>query len=108
MVEGLRPLTDRVGRDLARDAILEAHARHESSQQLQTPAMRYRDLLAVVHRRLAEEWGVPVRWGVCLRRGFQLPTSSAATVEPSMMSVRRDMPRHLTVLPGGGSRPRAR
>ena len=39
---------------------------------------------------------------------FQLPTSSAATVEPSTMSVRRDMPRHMTVLPGGGSLPRAR
>jgi 2-haloalkanoic acid dehalogenase type II len=69
MVEGLRPLTDRVGRDLTRDAILEAHARHESSQQLQTPAMRYRDLLAVVHRRLAEEWGVPVKWGECVAYG---------------------------------------
>ena len=43
-----------------------------------------------------------------LHETFQLPTSSAATVEPSTMSVRRDMPRHMTVLPGGGSLPRAR
>ena len=27
---------------------------------------------------------------------------------PSMMSMRRDQPRHITVLPGGGSRARAR
>src|SRR4051794_7169255 len=31
---------------------------------------------------------------VSLRGRFQLPTSPAATVEPSVMSVRRDMPRH--------------
>src|SRR4051794_9157083 len=47
-------------------------------------------------------------FAVSVRPGFQLPTSPAATVEPSVMSVRRDMPRHMTVLPGGGSRPRAR
>jgi 2-haloalkanoic acid dehalogenase type II len=58
MVEALRPLTGKVGRPLSRNEILEAHAFHESSQQLQTPAMRYRDLLAVVHKRLAEQWGV--------------------------------------------------
>ena len=62
MIEALKPLTDKVGRALTRDDILEAHARHESAQQLQTPAKLYRDLLAVVYRRLAEEWGVAARW----------------------------------------------
>ena len=45
---------------------------------------------------------------VLVDSGFQLPTSPAATVAPSVMSVRRDMPRHITLVPGGGSRPRAR
>ena len=58
MIEGLKNLTSRVERDLSRDDILEAHARHESSQQSWTPAMRYRDLLPIVYKRLAEEWGV--------------------------------------------------
>jgi 2-haloacid dehalogenase len=58
MVAALEPLTSRTRRALTRDDILEAHARHESSQQRQTPAMRYRDLLPIVHKRLAEEWGV--------------------------------------------------
>jgi FMN phosphatase YigB (HAD superfamily) len=40
MVEALLPLTSRVDFDLSRDDILQAHARHESSQQLQTPSMR--------------------------------------------------------------------
>jgi 2-haloalkanoic acid dehalogenase type II len=62
MIEALEPLTSRVGRALTRDDILAAHARHESSQQLQTPAMPYRRLLAVVHKRLAEEWQVAASW----------------------------------------------
>ena len=48
MVEALKALTDRVQRPLTRDQILEAHARHESSQQHYTPAKRYRDLLPIV------------------------------------------------------------
>ncbi|WP_119461407.1 haloacid dehalogenase type II [Rhodospirillaceae bacterium SYSU D60014] len=66
MVEALVPLTRRVegsrGRPLSRDEILEAHARHESAQQRWTPTRRYSDLLAVVYKRLAEEWGVTVGW----------------------------------------------
>ena len=51
MIEALRPLTSKASRKLTRDQILEAHARHESSQQVQTPAKPYRDLLATVYRR---------------------------------------------------------
>lgn len=69
MVTALQPLADRAKRKLSRDAILEAHARHESSQQLTTPAKRYSDLLAVVCKRLAEEWGVPLGWDECLVYG---------------------------------------
>jgi putative hydrolase of the HAD superfamily len=69
MVEGLQPLLARTGRELSRNDILEAHARHESSQQRQTPAMPYKRLLAVVYRRLAEEWGVTASWAECLEYG---------------------------------------
>lgn len=69
MVAGLEPLTSRLSSALSRDEILQAHARHESAQQAQTPAMRYCDLLPVVYRRLAEEWGVPVSWTECLSYG---------------------------------------
>jgi 2-haloacid dehalogenase len=65
MVNGVKPLTDRLGRELSRDEILEAHARHESSQQAQTPGMKYSDLLAIVYRRLAEEWGTQASWDEC-------------------------------------------
>ncbi len=62
MIEALAPLTRRAGRTLSRDQILEAHASHESAQQRSTPARRYSELLAVVYKRLAEQWGVPAGW----------------------------------------------
>jgi 2-haloacid dehalogenase len=51
MIEALKPLTSKTSRTLTRDEILEAHARHESSQQVQT------------------EWGVPTGWSDCVAYG---------------------------------------
>jgi len=68
----MQPLSGLVGksrRTLTRDMILEAHARHESTQQRQTPAMRYCDLLSIVYKRLAEEWGVAVNADECQEYG---------------------------------------
>src|SRR5690349_17388014 len=39
---------------------------------------------------------------------FQLPTIFAPMMAPNPISVRRDMPRHMTMFPGGGSCARAR
>ena len=58
MVDGLKPLISRLKNKPSRNQILEAHARHESSQQSWTPAKPYNELLAIVYKRLAEEWGV--------------------------------------------------
>jgi 2-haloacid dehalogenase len=69
MVEALKPLSGQVRKPLGRDAILEAHARHESAQQISTPAMKYSELLAVVYKRLAEEWDVAASWDDCLAYG---------------------------------------
>ena len=69
MIAGLEPLTRRVSRALTRDEILEAHAVHESTAQAQTPAKRYSDVLALVYRRLAEDWGVAVSWEDCRTYG---------------------------------------
>lgn len=65
MAAALSPLTSRLSPALSRDAILAAHARHESSQQVATPAMKYSELLAVVYKRLAEEWGIAASWADC-------------------------------------------
>lgn len=69
IIEALTPLTNALGGRLTRNAILEAHARHESHQQRQTPYKRYRELLAIVYRRLAEEWGVKTSWDACIAYG---------------------------------------
>src|SRR5512143_3462115 len=73
MILALAPLTSRVARSLTRNEILEAHARHESSQQRQTPTKRYAEILATVYRRLAEEWRVSVTWDECLDYGQSIP-----------------------------------
>ena len=76
MVTALKPLTDRVaretGRELTRDQILEAHAHHESTTQRWTPAKKYYELLPVVYRRLAEEWGTAVTWEECVAYGLSV------------------------------------
>jgi 2-haloacid dehalogenase len=69
MLAGLSPLTDRLKHNLTHNEILEAHARHESAQQLQTPTKPYREVLAIVYRRLAEEWRIPVDWDQCIQYG---------------------------------------
>lgn len=66
---GLKNLIERVKPALTRDQVLEAHARHESSQQKYTPAKRYQDLLPIVYKRLAEEWGVPFTHEECVAYG---------------------------------------
>jgi 2-haloalkanoic acid dehalogenase type II len=69
MVAALAPLTDKLDGRLTRDQILEAHARYESGQQKQTPYKKYSELLAIVYKRLAEEWEVSVSWNECTNYG---------------------------------------
>ena len=45
---------------------------------------------------------------VSLRSAFQLPTLLICKAAPSAMSFNRERPRHMTMLPGGGSLARAR
>ena len=56
----LRDLMHSAGLSGAAEKTLEAFARHESAQEITTPGMRYSQLLAVVFRHLAQEWGVEV------------------------------------------------
>lgn len=65
MIAALKPLTSEVSRPLSRDEILQAHARHESTQQAQVPTRLYSQILSVVYKRLAEQWGVSVTVEEC-------------------------------------------
>lgn len=69
MIAALEPLTRRVTPVLSRNRILETHARYEAQQERQTPTTRYRDLLPVVYKRMAEEWGVAAGWDECVEYG---------------------------------------
>ncbi|MDE0304463.1 MAG: haloacid dehalogenase type II [Albidovulum sp.] len=60
ILNGLEPLTSQLNGRMTRDQILEIHAYYESKQQRLTPNLKYSDLLAVVFRRIAEEWRIPI------------------------------------------------
>jgi 2-haloalkanoic acid dehalogenase type II len=72
MSDALEGLVARVARPLTRDQVLQAHARHESEQQRQTPTKLYRDVLPIVYKRLAEEWGVQVSISQCEEYGLSV------------------------------------
>jgi len=60
IIENLAPLTSQVAQDLSRDDILDAHGRLEHAQQSNTPAMNYRQILAIIYMKLAAEWRVEI------------------------------------------------
>jgi 2-haloacid dehalogenase len=60
IVNALGPLAKRAKAPEGRDQLLQAFAQHESAQQVLTPAMPYSQLLSVVYKRLAKEWGIAV------------------------------------------------
>jgi 2-haloacid dehalogenase len=80
----IQPLAAKCQMPLDRNKVLEDFGRHESAQQGETPALRYSDLLALVHRRLAAEWDVPAsdeehrRFGQSVRDWPAFPDSPDA------------------------------
>lgn len=88
MIDGLSGLTAKAagaGVALGRDQILQAHARHESTLQRYTPAKRYCDLLAVVYKRLAEQWGVAASVDECEKYGRSVRSWPAFADSPGAL-----------------------
>lgn len=56
----LMPLARKAKVSETRDQLLQIFAQHESAQEEATPAMAYSQLLSVVYKRLAQEWGIAV------------------------------------------------
>ncbi len=87
ILAALGPLLARLPAPPSRNAVLEAFARHESAQEAATPALRYSALLAKVHRRLAEDWGIGPdeeaanRFGASVSDWPPFPDSAAALAE---------------------------
>ncbi|MDA8048963.1 MAG: haloacid dehalogenase type II [Rhodospirillales bacterium] len=82
----LVPLQAKLPEPPARDAVLEAFARHESAQEAETPAMRYPELLAKVHRRLATEWGIAADEELEKRFGASVPDWPAFSDSPDALA----------------------
>lgn len=59
ILAALDPWLKRVGVDKTPDEILAAFARHESTQEAETPGLLYPKILERVHGRMAGEWHVP-------------------------------------------------
>jgi 2-haloacid dehalogenase len=72
LLRALDPTRTNVRVNLSDEEVLTAFARHESAQQAETPAMLYSDVLAAVHRRLCDEWGIPATEAQCHAFGESL------------------------------------
>ena len=65
ILAALRPLRERIEPSLDAGDVLAAFARFEGLQQRATPTKPYRDILAIVYKRLAEAWGQTASWSAC-------------------------------------------
>ena len=59
MYAALKPWLENHGLILSPATVLETFAEHEATQQAETPSLRYAELLATVHKRLARHWRIP-------------------------------------------------
>jgi 2-haloalkanoic acid dehalogenase type II len=69
----LQPLVRAAQLRAGRDEVLAQFARHEAAQEALTPAMLYPQLLAEVHRQLAEDWDVSIDAGAHRAFGNSVP-----------------------------------
>ncbi|MDJ0836753.1 MAG: haloacid dehalogenase type II [Acidobacteriota bacterium] len=58
ILQALWPLAVKSAESPEHDRILEDFGAEESAQELETPDLNYREILARVHRRLAHRWGL--------------------------------------------------
>lgn len=83
--DALRPLVERSDIPVDREKVLETFARHESAQEAETPTMKYSDLLTVVHRRIAAEWGTKTTFDEDQRFGLSVPDWPAFSDTPDAL-----------------------
>jgi 2-haloacid dehalogenase len=73
LYRALADLRSAAGVSADREEVLAEFATHEAAQQAATPAMLYPQLLAQVHRRLAQAWGAKVNEAAHLAFGRSVP-----------------------------------
>jgi 2-haloalkanoic acid dehalogenase type II len=74
LLAALQGLVTCAPRHLSREEVLRDYAVHEAEQEHFSPAMPYSQLLAVVYKRLAENWQAPAPWAECATFASSLRT----------------------------------
>ena len=72
LLAALRGLIGCAPRRRSSEEVLNDYAVHEAEQEHFTPTMKYSQLLAVVYKRLAENWEAPAPWQECSTFGTSL------------------------------------
>lgn len=65
LLKALQGLITCAPRRRTREEVLSDYGLHEQDQQHFSPTMKYSQLLAVVYKRLGENWGAPAPWEEC-------------------------------------------
>jgi 2-haloalkanoic acid dehalogenase type II len=85
LVKALSPLAARAKPARSREQMLEDYAHCEHMQEHYTPTKKYSDLLAVVYKRLAEQWGAPAEWSECQAFGRSIADWPAFPDSPAAL-----------------------
>ncbi len=72
ILASLQPLLRRTSHSLSEDAVLEAYAVAESTQEIETPTLRYSKLLPIVYANLARQWETEVPEEECIAFGHSV------------------------------------
>ncbi len=91
IMTALAPLLGRLANAPARNVALEAFARHEFAEETASPTLRYPELLARVHRKLAADWGIAPDPAAEQRFGGSVPDWPAF---PDSASALAELKRH--------------
>ena len=85
LLAALEPLVARSKPPRSRQDILEAYAAHEVAQEHYTPTLKYSQLLAVVYKRIAENWQTPAAWDECVAFGQSIREWPAFADSPAAL-----------------------
>ena len=96
LLAALSPLAARARQPLSRDKMLEDYASCEHMQEHYTPTKKYSEILAVVYKRLAEQWNTPAEWNECLAFGRSVGEWPAFPDSPPAL---RYLKQHLRLYP---------
>lgn len=89
ILTSLQPLLQKISSTLSEDAVLEAYADAESVQEIETPAMRYSELLRIVYANLARRWGTEAKDEECVAFGNSVAEWPPFTDAPASLQYLR-------------------